>query len=410
MVSDEIAEMFTHALGLDTTTIGSLAIERVIRDRLSACVLRDPHEYCEHVRTSASELQELIEAVVVPETWFFRDREAFVEFARIVVTQCRAHSDRMLRLLSLPCSTGEEPYSMAMALFDAGVEPNRFHIDAVDISSRALERGRRAMYGKNSFRGSDLDFRERHFEATPGGYRLHDAVRRPVHFTRGNLLAAEFVPPAAQYDVIFCRNLLIYFARAAQERAIAIVQRLLKPGGVVFVGPAEAGLLFAHEFIWSKVPLAFAFVKDATVARVARIAPSASALEPPRSYALKLAPASRTRTFSKGTQKAATELLGIDEATRLADLGRFVEAAQLCEAHIRSRGPSPQALHLMGLICSADGALSKAAKYFRQALYLDPTYGASASHLALLLEKRGDVLGAQLLRGRARRVKRQDAS
>ena len=169
----------------------------------------------------ATELQALIEAVVVPETWFFRDREAFAALARLAHEEwLPTHPDGVLRLLSLPCSTGEEPYSMAMALLDAGVPADRFRIDAVDISARALAQARRAVYGKNSFRGQELAFRDRHFEATAHG--LSSERRRSAGrcaFSRATCSPPISCRARRSTTSIFCRNVLIYFDRATQDRA-----------------------------------------------------------------------------------------------------------------------------------------------------------------------------------------------
>src|SRR4029077_13725648 len=111
------------------------------------------------------------------ETWFFRDRRAFTAVARMAHDEwLPTHPEGALSLLSLPCSTGEEPYSMAMALLDATVPMNRFRIDGVDISGRSLAQGTRAVYGKNSFRGDELGFRDRHFAMTADGYRVRENV------------------------------------------------------------------------------------------------------------------------------------------------------------------------------------------------------------------------------------------
>src|SRR4029079_2810951 len=179
-----------------------------------------------------TELQALTEAVVVPETWFFRDRHAFTTLARIVPDEwLPAHPAGVVSRLSLPCSTGEEPYSMAMALLDATVPANRFRVDGVDISGRHIAQGVRAVYGRNSFRGGELRFRDRHFELTAGGYQVREDVRQQVRFEQGNLFAADFLPGVGIYDVIFCRNVLIYFDRPTQDRALAVVNRLLQAGG-----------------------------------------------------------------------------------------------------------------------------------------------------------------------------------
>ncbi len=172
-----------------------------------------------------------------------------------------AHPEGVLRLLSLPSSTGEEPYSIAMTLLDAGVPADRFRVHALDISARALAAAGRAVYRKNSFRSHDLGFRARHFELTSSGYRVSDLVRQQVSFERSNLFAVDLLSGVQIYDVIFCRNLLIYFDRSTQERAIGVLERLLTPTGVLFVAPSEAGLLLSHGFVSTKVPLAFAFRK-----------------------------------------------------------------------------------------------------------------------------------------------------
>ena len=138
MVLADFENLLKETMGLDVASIGSSAIERAVEKRLLACELQETHAYWERVRASEAELQELIEAVVVPETWFFRDREAFAALALTVYEDwLGAHPEDHLRLLSLPSSTGEEPYSMAIALLDAGFPANRFRVDAVDISACA---------------------------------------------------------------------------------------------------------------------------------------------------------------------------------------------------------------------------------------------------------------------------------
>src|SRR6185503_2724728 len=164
-----------------------------------------------------------------------------------------------LRLLSVPSSTGEEPYSMAMALLDAGVPSARFQIDAMDVSLHALERAAAAVYGRNSFRGTGTLGRDHHFEAAPRGRRVCQRVRRQVRFRHGNLLACPFVPPRDRFDIIFCRNLLIYFDRATQDRTIEQLGALLKPDGLLFVGSSEGGLTLSHGYVSAKLPMAFAF-------------------------------------------------------------------------------------------------------------------------------------------------------
>src|SRR5262245_48566577 len=141
MARVEFEKLLKQTMGLSAATIGEATLERALQERQLACGLPDLQAYWDCLQGSAADLQELIEALVVPETWFFRHGEAFsalVEVARR--GELRALPGAPLRLLSLPCATGEEPYSMAMALLDAGFLASQFHIDAVDISQRALDK------------------------------------------------------------------------------------------------------------------------------------------------------------------------------------------------------------------------------------------------------------------------------
>jgi chemotaxis protein methyltransferase WspC len=416
------------SMGLNAASIGSAAIARAVQGRLSACKVGDLPGYQELLRVSATELQALIEAVIVPETWFFRDRHAFTALTRLVHQEwLPTHPEGVLSLLSLPCSTGEEPYSMAMALFDASVPANRFRVDAVDISDRNLAQGIRAVYGKNSFRGDELGFRDRHFDATSEGYRLRENVRRQVRFEHGNLFAANLLPGVAIYDVIFCRNVLIYFDRPTQDRALAVLNRLLHAKGVLFVAPAETGLPADHDLVSTNEPLAFAFRKagvlpSAMKQKAARKAtplalrrPAVPAVPSTGSpVALRTGPGVRAARAASAPPAAASAVLpaarsadrsaDLTEATRLADQGHFVEAATCCEEHLRLSGPSSTAFYLLGLVRDATGNHSEAAAYYRKALYLDSNHRDAQIHLALLMEKQGDPAGAQVLRKRAHRL------
>jgi chemotaxis protein methyltransferase WspC len=361
-----------------------------------------------------SELQELIDVVTVPETWFFRDREAFSALAHEAYDRwLPTHPGRQLRLLSLPCATGEEPYSMAMALLAAGFPSDLFRIDAVDISERVLKRAQEAVYGRNSFRGRDLVFRDWFFEPAGSDFSLAKAVRAQVRFQHGNLLDPAFMPDTTAYDFVFCRNVLIYFDRATQDRAVHVLTRLLKADGLLFVGPSESGLLLNHDFVSAKLPLAFAFRRKvpASLESAKDLAAGYAPLPKPRQALVRrvaepaaaVKPLATSRSAVKAGKPMATET-GLDEILGLANQGRLSEAIQRCEELLRTHGPSAAAYHLMGLAHDATGMHQEAEQYYRKALYLDPGHHETLLHLAFLLEKQGDAAGALRLQTRAKRV------
>ncbi|CAN0627826.1 putative biofilm formation methyltransferase WspC [Burkholderia multivorans] len=450
--------------GMDAASLGANTLRRAVLERarvtqggthaapaapfLHADAFAPPPEpddaaidaYWHMLNASPDERQTLIEALVVPETWFFREREAFAALAQLAVERLMRAPARVLRLLSVPCSSGEEPYSIAMALLDAGVDPARFVIDAADISARAIERARQGLYGRNSFRGHSLEFRDRHFSETADGWRLDERVRQAVRFTQANLFES---PPTCEtgYDFIFCRNVLIYFHRDAQDAAIRLLDARLAEGGTIFVGPAETGLMMRHALTSARIPLAFAFQRTPAGAPAAAIAPAAvppwpmppaavpaaapsgaaprSAAKPAwltaRLLSRPAAPAPFDTPFDtpQRSQAAAPDAaqpqarVALDEAQRLADSGRLDDAEHIAREFMKMHGPDANAFYLLGLIADARGRDSDAKDAYRKALYLDAAHYEALTHLAALLDMAGDEAGAERLMLRARRAMAQ---
>jgi chemotaxis protein methyltransferase WspC len=410
LVYARIAALLKDRMGLDAESIGVTSVARAVGQRLAARGLKDVQVYWEQLIAFEQELQELIEAIVIPETWFFRDPEAFAALLRVVREEWLVkHAEGTLRILSLPCSTGEEPFSVAMALLDGGLPPSRFHIDAIDISTRAIAWAEQGDYGKNSFRGKDLSFRDRYFKPAERGYCLSEGVRRQVHFRHGNLLSSGWLHGAHGYDAIFCRNVLIYFDRVTQCRAIEVLGRLLTPSGLLFVGPSETGLLLDHGFISAGIPLAFAFRQNVSSGPQPRTrrraaAPAIAATKTVPAKASKPASIARPQPRSIPAEKtAAAADHWIEQAQRLANQGKLVEALKYCEQNLRNQPASAETYHLIGLLHDAAGRVLEAAEHYRKALYLDPRHSEALVHLAVVLQKQGDAVGAQRLFERANR-------
>jgi chemotaxis protein methyltransferase WspC len=413
---DAIELLLKEAISLHGETVGPTVIEHAVRQRMNACKIPDMQIYWQHLTTSGYERQELIDAVVVPETWFFRDREAFAAVVQYLRgPQCIGHP---IRLLSLPCSTGEEPFSIAMALFDAGFAAQDFRIDAVDVSAQNLVKAQRAIYGRNSFRGADLGFRDRYFDHGGSEHQPNAKVRGQVTFWRASLF--EWAPVLGQnlYDVIFCRNLLIYFNREAQERALHRLAGWLAPNGLLLVGPGESGLPATCGFVSARSPRAFAFRKTDLAGQSVLPKPAPRRAVPLRSHKHKSAPShQKARVQSPSiipavqndlavslVDRAAASLAAVQQA---ADAGRIKQAKEAAAAHLAQFGSSPELFYLMGLIHDASGAAAEAIQCYRKALYLAPNHAESLAHLALLLKSQGDITGAKTLHSRLARIEKR---
>ncbi|WP_217617598.1 protein-glutamate O-methyltransferase CheR [Achromobacter sp. GbtcB20] len=418
---EEFSGLLKRRMGLDSGSIGQAAVERAVRHRMHAAGVDDEQDYLMRVQAWPAEMQQLIEAVIVPETWFFRYPESQVAMATLARERLFAPGceNRVLRVLSVPCSSGEEPYSIAMALLDAGVPAHRFQVDAVDISVRMVEFAQRAVYGRNSFRGGDLAFRDRHFSEVPEGHQLAARVRGQVRFQPGNLFDPNLLAVAAPYDFVFCRNLLIYFDMATQERAVQVLRRFAREDGLLFVGPAETSLLTGRRL--PAVPLARSFAFRATPAPAPAGLPTPArapltgqrplvhAWTPPRRPVAQT-PAPRLPVphaaiadapSAQGAGQAAQASLR--EIAALADLGRVRDAMAQCQAHLDIHGASAEVLHLQGLLLDAQGQSRQAQAAYRKALYLDPNHREALLHLAALVASDGDQEGARRLQARAAR-------
>jgi chemotaxis protein methyltransferase WspC len=420
-----IEELLRDEIGLDPTSVGPQLILRAARQRMTDLKLNDLTAYERQVRQSATELQELIEEVIVAESWFFRDERPFVWLRNHVRENwVRAPKRPVLRILSLPCAAGEEPYSIAIVLREEGLPAHRYQIDGVDISARRLASARQGVYSQNAFRGPDAPYRARYFKRHSQGYEIDSELRKTVRFIKGSILDPRLLEGFPLYDVVFCRNLLIYLSPSARAALLKRVNDKLAPDGVLLIGhadrldSAEAG----RGFITTGDPGCFAYRRMAR--SEPRADPGSLSLEsPPPTLAL-LAPATiraieashPCKAVASGMQPArisppenlilvkAEPSLLLNHASELANQGRFKEAIAHCERCLREKGLSAPTYCLMGMICQAAGDRGRAEDCFRKAVYLDPNHDDALLALALLAEYRGDQSAAAGYRRRAERT------
>ncbi|WP_119738693.1 protein-glutamate O-methyltransferase CheR [Pseudomonas sp. Larv2_ips] len=401
-------------IGLDVASVGEAIIERAVRQRSQAVQAQTPEAYWRHLQSSHDEQQALIEAVIVPETWFFRYPESFATLARLAKARlAEIKQMRALRILSLPCSTGEEPYSIAMALLDAGLAPHQFKVLGLDVSPLSVERAKRGVYGKNSFRGSDIDFRERHFTEEADGFHIADRVREQVRLQVGNLLDPGLLANEPSYDFVFCRNLLIYFDQPTQKQVFDVLKGLTHLDGVLFIGPAEGSLLGRHGMRSIGVPQSFAFSRHVEPVKPEPVFVPVPAPVPQRSAApIPVKPRPFSTVSAQGLPVKAPHTDAGDLLSRIATLaneGKSAEARAACEQYLSNHPPAAQVFYWLGLLSDVAGSALEAQGHYRKALYLEPQHPQALMHLAALLESQGDSAGARRLQARAARSERADS-
>ena len=402
-------DFLKERIGLDVTSVGPAIIERAVRQRSIASQAPSADEYWRTLQSSRDEQQALIEAVIVPETWFFRYPESFATLAKLAGKRlAEINNLRALRILSLPCSTGEEPYSIAMALLDAGLQPHQFKVDGMDVSPLSVEKARRALYGKNSFRGDDIAFRDRHFMAEGDGYRLNPRVQEQVRLQVGNLLDPALLAGEPSFDFVFCRNLLIYFDQPTQKQVFEVLKCLTHVDGVLFIGPAEGGLLGRLGMRSIGIAQSFAFSRQGTSDPEPLPAYVPAPLPVPQPLRTPPPAPARSRPFASVVPLAAApKSSGTDTAVLLANIaalaneGKSAEARAACESYLRSHEPVAQVFYWLGLLSDVAGNVLEAQGFYRKAFYLEPQHPDALMHLAALLQAQGDAAGARRLQARA---------
>lgn len=440
-------ELLRRWIGLDPHSIGEAAIRRAVRLRMLSMGIDDVQTFIRLVETDRTQRDRLVEEVVVAESWFFRDHQVYDHLRRFVAARITARPGDPVRILSAPCAAGEEPYSIAMSLLDAGLQPEQFRIDAIDISRVALSKAQTARYSTNAFRNADSGFRDRWFRMDGGSAVLNESVSRCISFAWANILEESFVTGAidsgrAPYDVVFCRNLLIYLttdARAAVERSI---NRLLKEDGIVVLGAAEPAILQGN-WVADSVGSTFTLRRGVSGERARwpslagrsavpvprRPKPTLSPPSPAPSYPAPSPPPPQARPSrlpppadhpaplalpttssdlrcedSGGGSATQSVPLILADVNALANARRFSEAIALCESAQRDIGPSAELYFIAGIMHQTSGSLAIAEDCFHKTLYLDAGHDEALLALSLLAEQRGDSGQAAQYRRSALRV------
>jgi chemotaxis protein methyltransferase CheR len=224
-------------------------------DLLGLSSFEDYHRYLRFAPARDEEQQRMVSHLTNNETYFFREQPQLDVFAGHVLRALKERKTRSgekrLHVLSAGCSTGEEPLTLGMILFDSG----QFfwgwdvRVTGLDVDAAALEKARRAVYHQGSLRAVTPALLERHFLKDGNGVRVKESARRTVAFRPGNLLDPASYEGLRPLDVVFCRNVLIYFSDAAVQRAVSLFHQVLAPGGHLFLGHAESLARVSSSFL-----------------------------------------------------------------------------------------------------------------------------------------------------------------
>ncbi len=223
-------------------------LEKRISKRIKATNTQSARNYFRLLKLgkSADELQHLITSLTTNETYFFRylpQLESFIEEALPEVCKRKTENkERHLNIWSVGCSSGEEPYTLSILLKEQleNHESWNIRLIASDIDEKVLEKAKKGIYGKRSVKDVPEDILERYFVRKDTKFEICEEIRKSVEFYPLNLMDRDAMREMGDMDIVFCRNVLIYFDEKARKQAVNLIYDCLVPGGFIFLGHSES--------------------------------------------------------------------------------------------------------------------------------------------------------------------------
>ena len=356
------------------------------------------------------ELRRLLDHLSVQETQFFRNLPQFDALRKYVLPEIirrKAGNFRSLRFWSAGCSTGQEPYTLAMSILDVLPNPDTWNVQILgtDLSDTALTTAERGWYPEAKLTGLDREHRQRYFREQDGGYVVAEPVRRLVHFARHNMVTDGLpISIFGTCDVIFCRNVIIYYTHETAKYVIEQFFDIMNPGGYLFLGHSET--LWKMSAKYSLVEMGDAFIYKKSLPRSMegrRFIPDRRLRQgslPPhidvdRRQKMNRRNADQPQDVIGGSaakepavEADSSETL-VSKARTSLDLGDYEKAIEYLNEASGNDGDSPEVYFLQGLAYECKDDLEAAIESFRKTIYCDDTHSLAYFHVANCLERLG---------------------
>lgn len=386
-------------------------------DEIGADSLSDYYEQITSVPDREVELRRLLDHLSVQETQFFRNQPQFDALRKYVIPEIvrrKADGYRSLRFWSAGCSTGQEPYSLAMSLMDVLPDPDSWNIQILgtDLCETALATAQEGWYAERRLNGMDRLHRERYFRQSDGGYRVVEPIRRMVHFVRHNMVTDPLpISIFGTCDIVFCRNVIIYFTHETAKYVIEHFFDILNPGGYLFLGHSET--LWKMSAKYSLVEMGDAFIYNKPLPRSLegrRFIPDRRLRDVPLPTGVTT---DRRTTDERRDARSETDLIDdpqpepvtseedrtrmdplVSKARTNIDLGENDKAIELLLDATKRNGDTAEAHFLLGIAYERKDDLEMATDSFRRTIYCDETHSLAYFHLANTLERLGSFKGA----------------
>jgi len=388
-----LAEIVSRTIGFDPERIGLNSIIRAAHEAQAYSKASTIEALEDQLIDDPKCRQLFTESIVVPESWLFREPKVFEHINTLLCQRLQKQSE--VAMLSAPSANGEEACSIALSLLESGHSQNQFHIIATDISRHAVKQARSGLFSESAFRTMDETRKNKWFSSTPKGWQVAPAIQETIEFLDRNLLdpstANELIQKArGGFDLICCRNLLVYFTKPARKNLIQTLARLLKPDGELVVGAAETVILPTCD--WEPTgPLTFRLRKQA-------IEPPLVQQESIQDNTHKSPIQTKVESSQLGhanpiipSDNATTSPEIIREVEALANAGDIENAIRICQESLQIKGTQTDLLYILAILHQTAGDFETSEKLLEKAVYLEPRHEGALLSLALIAKRRGDT-------------------
>jgi chemotaxis protein methyltransferase WspC len=392
----KILTVLEEEIGLDPESVGYKYIEKSINNTILKLGQIDEKEFYKEIIINKKSLEIFIEEIVVSETWFLRNRKSFNNL-KIYLNQYDVVNEK-LKILSAPCSTGEEIYSIIFMLFESGISSANCNLAAWDINHLNLNKAKKAMYKKLSLKElNDTDI-EKYFRKEENFYKIKDDyLQYKIDFKQINL-TKKIIEINEKFDIIFCRNLLIYLNENARKILLFNLEQLIKDNGILFVGDSELNYFLNNGFDKIDNNTSTACIPSFKEKRKKTILIN-------KQFKKEIKKDNLVINLSVDNENKTKEKNNLDlELQNLISLNHFDKAELICKENINRNKLDWKNYFWLGVIFFIKEDYNKSKDYFLKVLFLNPLEYDTLIYLSIIENREGNLEKSDLYKKRAKKI------
>jgi len=401
----EILNTICNEIGLEPASIGEFSIEKSIKNTVLKLGHLNSKDLLKDISVSKNTLQILIEEIKVPETWFNRDTQAIIFLQNYIKDNYLNYPAKLpLNILSAPCASGEEVYTIAIALLEIGLCKDDFKIIGSDISKECLSKAEKGVYTKSSMRSLSDEYICNYFDKFDYQYYLKDNIKNcNIKFINANLIKDLKNEISGNFDLIFSKNLLIYLNDDSRKKLLNNLNIWLKDDGVLFAGISEINYLTRNGFEQVNHSMSFACKKKLSIPLPKKLSKSTPLISKSFSFSTKNNKPTIHNEHSRLVQSEEV-ISDIDTIRQLIEKENYNDALKLCNSILSKNGLNDKVLFWKGMIFYLQADYSSSKDAFTKALYLDSNCYDALIYLSLIENQQGNLEKSALYKQRAAKV------